>query len=393
MCNYARNCIPQPGTTVKLDAISDRLMFRLQYRNFGTHQTLVTNHTVDVGSDHAGVRWYELRKTTGNWAVQQQGTFAPDAAHRWMGSIAMNGAGDIAVGYSVSSSSIYPSIRTTGRLATDAAGVMTQGETTIINGGGSQTHSASRWGDYSTMSVDPVDDCTFWFTTEYIQTTGSAPWQTRIASVKLRDCGPAVDNPPTVSISSPAEGATVSGTVPIVASAADDNGVAQVEFFVDTVSIGTDTNGADGWSISWNTATKSDGPHTLGAIATDTIGQTTLSVSRNVTVNNTTPMEMHVGAISATAANVNTKFWRATATITVHDAGHAALGGVVVTGAWNTVAGTCTTDANGVCTITSGNLNRKNVASAQFTVTSLAKTGYTYKAGANEATSVTVLLP
>ena len=126
MCNYARNCIPQPGTTVKLDAISDRLMYRLQYRNFGTHQTLVTNHTVDVGSDHAGVRWYELRKTTGNWAVQQQGTFAPDAAHRWMGSVAMNGAGDMALGYSVSSSSIYPSIRATGRLATDAAGTMTR---------------------------------------------------------------------------------------------------------------------------------------------------------------------------------------------------------------------------------------------------------------------------
>ena len=395
MCNYARNCIPQPGTTVKLDAISDRLMYRLQYRNFGSYQTLVTNHTVDVGSDHAGVRWYELRKTTGNWAVQQQGTFAPDAAHRWMGSVAMNGAGDMALGYSVASSSIYPSIRTTGRLATDAAGTMTQGETTIINGAGSQTHTASRWGDYSTMAVDPVDDCTFWFTTEYIQTTGSAPWRTRIASVKLRDCGTPVDTPPTVAITSPAQGATVSGTVTVTADATDDHGVTQVEFFVDQTSLGVDTNGGDGWSASWNTTTTGDGSHTVSATATDTIGQTG-SDSHTVTVSNAPPQPMHVGALTGQGTIVNKNYWNAVVTITAHDGSHAVLGGVTVTGNWTGGStASCITAANGACTVTRTNLSRKTAAgaSATFNVNGMAKTGYIYSGPHDVSTSITVSRP
>lgn len=180
----SRNNIPQPGTSRCLDALSSRLLFRLQYRNFGTYQTLVTNHTINVASsgNHAGVRWYELRNTGSGWSIFQQGTYVPDDDNRWMGSIAMDGYGNIALGYSVSSSTVYPSIRYTGRMAGDPAGQMTIPEQTIINGTGSQTHSASRWGDYSMMAVDPIDDATFWFTTEYIQTTGSAPWKTRIAS-------------------------------------------------------------------------------------------------------------------------------------------------------------------------------------------------------------------
>lgn len=197
LCNYSRSCIPQRGTTVKVDAISDRLMYRLQYRNFGTHQTLMLNHSVDVsGGDRAGIRWYELRNTGGPWSIYQQGSFSPTTDHRWMGSIAMNESGDVGLGYSISSSSIYPSIRATGRLAGDPLGEMTQGEITIRDGSGYQTHSASRWGDYSALSVDPVDDCTFWYTQEYYAVAGSAPWQTRIGSFKLRDCG-APPSPPT----------------------------------------------------------------------------------------------------------------------------------------------------------------------------------------------------
>jgi hypothetical protein len=189
MCNFSRNCIPQPGG-IAVDAISDRLMYRLQYRNFGTHQTLVTNHTVDVnGANRAGVRWYELRNSGSGWTIFQQGTYTPDANHRWMGSIAMNSIGDIGLGYSVSSTSVFPSIRYTGRLDGDASGQMTQGEGTIIAGGGVQQHSTGRWGDYSMMGVDPVDDCTFWFTQEYYAVTGVAPWQTRVGSFKIRECG------------------------------------------------------------------------------------------------------------------------------------------------------------------------------------------------------------
>jgi hypothetical protein len=191
LCGYDRNCIPQPGG-VNVDAISDRPMYRLQYRNFGSDQTpdqvLVTNHTVDVGSDHAGVRWYELRNTGSGWSINQQGTYAPDSDHRWMGSVAMNGAGDIGLGYSVASTTTYPSIRFTGRLNSDTLGQMTQGEGTIVNGGGSQSHSSGRWGDYSMMSVDPVDDCTFWYTQEYYPVNSSAGWKTRIGSFKLAEC-------------------------------------------------------------------------------------------------------------------------------------------------------------------------------------------------------------
>jgi hypothetical protein len=189
MCAGSRNCIPQQGTTIKLDAISDRLMYRLQYRNFGAYQTILANQTVDVnGANRAGIRWYELRNSGGGWTIYQQGTFSPDAIHRWMGSIAMDASGNIGLGYSASSSTMFPAIRYTGRLAGDALGTLTQGEGTIINGSGAQTHVASRWGDYSMLALDP-DGCTFWYTNEYVQTTGSAPWRTRIGSFQLPGCG------------------------------------------------------------------------------------------------------------------------------------------------------------------------------------------------------------
>ena len=187
--------IPQPGTAVELDSLSDRLMMHLWYRNFGTHESLVTNHTVNVGGipDHAGIRWYEVRggaidTTFADAVLHQQGTYAPDGEHRWMGSIAQDHAGNIALGYSVSSGSVSPAIRYAGRLAGDPVDTLPQAEAEIIAGGGSQTHTSARWGDYSAMSVDPVDDCTFWYTQEYIAVTGSAPWRTRIASFRFPNC-------------------------------------------------------------------------------------------------------------------------------------------------------------------------------------------------------------
>jgi hypothetical protein len=185
-----RDCIPQPNTTEKLDALNDRLMYRLQYRNFGTHETFVTNHTVDVdGTNHAGVRWYEIRRTNNAFSLHQAGTFAPDAHHRWMASAAMDRDGGIGVAYNVSSGTVFPSVRYTGRLAGSDPGVLDQGEADIIGGAGSQTHTASRWGDYSNVSVDPVDGCTFWATLEYMPSTSSAAWRTRVAAFKLPGCG------------------------------------------------------------------------------------------------------------------------------------------------------------------------------------------------------------
>ena len=186
----SRSCIPQPDTSQGLDSIGDRLMFRLAYRNFGDHESLVVNHTVWAdGTDRAGVRWYEIRDPGGTPVIYQQGTYAPaDGNYRWMGSIAMDHVGNMAMGYSVSSSTVYPSIRYTGRLAGDPLGTMPQAEAEIIAGSGYQSSSYARWGDYSDITVDPVDDCTFWFTTEYIETSGDRPWQTRIASFKFPGC-------------------------------------------------------------------------------------------------------------------------------------------------------------------------------------------------------------
>jgi hypothetical protein len=177
--------IPQMGTSVLLEAIGDRLMYRLQYRKFNGYQTMVVNHSVTASAGVAGVRWYELRQTTGAWSIYQQSTYAPDGHSRWMGSIAMDTAGSIALGYSVSSSTLYPSIRVTGRLKTDPLNVMTMAEKIIMAGGGSQTGSwsgRSRWGDYSGMSVDPANPTTFWYTTEYYASTGTSNWLTRIGS-------------------------------------------------------------------------------------------------------------------------------------------------------------------------------------------------------------------
>ena len=204
-----RNCIPQvdadpnadyslpgmPDVGDYLDSIGDRLMYRLAYRNFGDHESLVLNHTVNagpgdtfIGNGHAGIRWYELRAPNGTPTVYQQSTFAPDAAHRWMGSIAMDGAGDIALAYSKSSAMTHPAIGYAARQASDPLNQMTLAEGTIIQGTGSQTGTGRRWGDYSSMSVDP-NGCTFWYTQEYYAATGSFNWATRIGSFTLPRCG------------------------------------------------------------------------------------------------------------------------------------------------------------------------------------------------------------
>jgi len=189
LCNYSRNCIPQPDTAEKLDPLSNRLMYRLQYRNFGAYQTLVANHTVDIdGTDHAGIRWYELRNSGTRWLINQQGTYAgdaPDSNHRWSGSIAMDAAGNMALGYSVSGPDTYPSIRCVGRMATDPPGTLHGGETVLMEGHGSQTNSSHRWGGYSSMSVDPTND-DFWYVQEYYAATSSLEWQTRVSSFDLQ---------------------------------------------------------------------------------------------------------------------------------------------------------------------------------------------------------------
>ncbi|MGE5424142.1 MAG: BACON domain-containing protein, partial [Syntrophothermus sp.] len=178
------NNITQKGTSQKVDGIPQVIMNVPQYRNFGTYQTIVCCHTVDVdATNHAGIRWYELRRSgTNPWTLRQSGTYAPDALNRWMGCIMLNNFSNLALAYSVSSTDEYPGIRFCGQSAaaySSASGVMDIMEDTIHVGTNSQT-SANRWGDYAQVSVDPSDDKTFWFTTEYIGSGGSR--KTKIAS-------------------------------------------------------------------------------------------------------------------------------------------------------------------------------------------------------------------
>jgi hypothetical protein len=191
LCPATRACVPQLGGTAadRLDAIGDRLMYRLAYRNIGGVESLVGNHTVSATAV-AGIRWFELRGVTaGPVTVFQESTYQPDTTWRWMGSAAMDNQGNLALGFSASDATINPQIRYAGRLVTDPANSLAQGEATLFAGTGSQIGTGNRWGDYSDMTVDPSDDCTFWYTQEYYNTPNAAfAWRTRIGNFKYAVC-------------------------------------------------------------------------------------------------------------------------------------------------------------------------------------------------------------
>jgi hypothetical protein len=188
ICNRSQTvaCIPEPPPGQKVDALSDRLMYRLAYRNFGDHEALVANHTV-AGGPLAGVRWYEIRNPSRAPSVFQQGTVVTQDVNFWMASIAMDKAGDVALGFSASSDSLDPSVEIVGRTPADPVGDMT-GPVTVAIGTGVQQASFHRWGDYSSMAVDPQDGCTLWYTQEYYLASGSFNWSTRITSFKFNSC-------------------------------------------------------------------------------------------------------------------------------------------------------------------------------------------------------------
>ena len=274
---YSGKCIPQLGTGVLLDVLGDRLMYRLQYRNFGGHQSMVTNHTVNAnGSGLGGIRWYELRNSGSGWAIYQQGTYSPDATNRWMGSVAMNGNGDIALGYSVSDATIYPAIRYTGRFASDPLGQMTFIEQTIKNSTGYQSGSAARWGDYSMMSVDPTDDETFWYTTEYIGTSGSRNWKTRIASFKFDPIAPVA-------------GFTVNNTLPCLNETSlftdQSSGLATSWSWTVTPATHVFVDGTTNTSQNPHIQFTALGTYTVALTATNTQGSNTLTKTNYITVN------------------------------------------------------------------------------------------------------------
>jgi hypothetical protein len=305
-------CIPQAGTTQQLDSLADRLMYRLAYRNFGDHEALVVNHSVTAGSS-VGVRWYELRPDAShNLSVFQQGTYAPDSSYRWMGSIAQDQAGNMALGFSVSSSSIHPQIHYTGRLAADPAGQMTQGEGTIINGAGSQTGSKlSRWGDYSSVSIDPSDECTFFYTQEYIPANGAFNWRTRIASFRFPGCvtPPANDfsisaNPTSLTL---LQGANGTSTI----STAVTNGSAQtVNLTVSGVPTGatatvepTSITAGGASTLTVNAGTAAPGTYTLTVTGTGTSATHSVTVGLTVTASTIVNGGFETGSLSGWTAS------------------------------------------------------------------------------------------
>lgn len=262
------SCVPQTGTTNVLDALGDRMMYRVAYRNFGTYESLVLNHTVATSastSANLGIRWYEVRNPNGTPMLYQQGTYAPDSSYRWLGSIAQDQVGNMALGFSISSSSTHPGIAYTGRLATDALGTMTQGENTLVTGAGSQT-TVDRWGDYSMMSVDPVDDCTFWFTSEYIPSVGDFNWRTRVGSFKFSNC-PGVTNDFSVTVSPRLQTIQAGTTATYTVTTAVKSGTAQ------SIAL-TATNLPAGVTASFNPTTV-----TAGGSSTLTLTTTTSTAS------------------------------------------------------------------------------------------------------------------
>lgn len=281
-CPGTEDCIPQPATTQLLDSLGDRLMYRLAYRNLGDHESIVANHTVVAPtSGMTGVRWYEVRDPNGTPTIYQQGTFAPDADNRWMASIAMDQAGNIGVGYSVSGSATFPSVRYTGREVGDALGSL-QNETLLVSGGGSQT-GFNRWGDYSAMRVDPVDDCVFWYTQEYQAITQTGNWNTRIGSFKFPSCGQSSPAATTTTLASSLPTSTFGQSVTFTATVSPSAATGAVQFFDGANLLGTAA--LSGGTASLTTSTLALGAHDISASYggdTQFTGSTSSSLTQTV---------------------------------------------------------------------------------------------------------------
>jgi hypothetical protein len=345
-----------------VDSLGDRLMFSLQYRNFSTYESLWVNHTVASGGV-TGVRWYELRSPGSTPVLYQQGTYQPDSTYRWMGSLAVDKQGNMAVGYSVSSTTVKPSIRYAGRLVTDPLGTLPQGEASIIAGTGVQLNGVGRWGDYSKMTVDPVDDCTFWYTNEYYQVNSDRNWQTYIGSFKFPGCvcDPVHDAAFTWSPTSPFVGdlvtfnATAGGTEPI--------GYAW-----------TFGDGGIGSGASATHTYTAAGDYSVTMTASNGCGQQVVQHSITVQPSGT----LHLYRMKMNGAVARPPYYKVVTSGIIHNGTHARTVGVTVTGTYTYPDG-----STEVKTTTSDSLGRfkfpvkkAQCGLYQCDVTSLSKAGY-----------------
>ena len=299
-CGGFSACIPQRGVTDKLDSLGDRLMFRLAYRNFSDHQAWLVSHSVTAGSS-TGMRWYEFRapENSTSLSVYQQGTYAPDSNYRWMGSIAMDQSQDIALAYSVSSSTLFPSISYTGRVATDPLGTM-QSEASIVSGTGSQSDTSNRWGDYTSMVIDGGDDCTFWYTAEYYTSTASFNWSTRLASLKFPNCGGS--GQPDFSISA----SPTSVTVPQGGQGGSTITTSALNGFNNAIAL-TSSGVPTGTTVAFNPATI-PAPGSDTSAMTINVGNTTTPGTYPITVTGNGGGVQHSTTVNLTVTGVNPDF-------------------------------------------------------------------------------------
>ncbi|HXD83110.1 MAG TPA: hypothetical protein VN599_01640 [Rudaea sp.] len=361
-------CVTQPGTTTNLDSLADRMMFRLAYRNFGDHEALVASHSVTAGTK-GGVRWYELRNPGGTPTVYQASTFAPDTTtYRWMPSIAMDGAGDIALGFSASTGTaptVNPSVRYTGRAVADALNSM-QAEVNVYTGSGVQTTyvnskhrtvALTRWGDYSAMTIDPVDDCTFWYTNEYIPSNGTFNWKTRITSFKFPGCGGTKQNQ-TITFPNPGPLTySPSGTFALTATASSGLTVTYTSTTpsVCSVSASTGTMLAAG-TCTINADQAGNAAYNAAPTVTDNI--TINKANQTITYTSTAPGSATVaGATYTVTATGGASGNTVTFAIDASASSVCTISGSTVS---FTGAGTCTIDAN-----QAGNTNYNAATQAQ----------------------------
>ncbi len=246
-----RDCVPQGNASQKVDDIDFRTMHRLAYRNMGGVQSMVTSMTVGAGG-RAGVWWGEFRNTGSGWTKRQDGVYSPTSAeHRWMPSAAQDTNGNVMLGYSISNATtMFPSVSYAGRLANDPLGTIGD-EKSLVVGAAAQT-GGNRWGDYSMMSIDPTDDCTFWYTQEYVAVGGSFQWQTYIGKMKFPTCSSGPSGMINGYVKSTAGGVIAGATVQIGSYSTTTNASG---FYQITVPVGTYDVTASKFGFSPNTVT------------------------------------------------------------------------------------------------------------------------------------------
>lgn len=400
-----RDCIPQPTAgTNTVDALSNRPMMQLKFRDFASDQRMVFNQTIDVSgsipnslnftpaNEVAGKRWYELQKTGANWVIRQQGTYAPQPSgataenqllHRWMGSAAMDKHGNIAMGYSITNADpanpVFPGIRYTGRRFDDPLGMMPQGEQVIANGANAQTQGlGARWGDYSTLSVDPVDDCTLWYTTHLAGAGGAGARPTQIASFRFDTCGTDLAIQKSASPSPATAGGQLIYTVTVTNNGPDDaSGVTVVDTLPTGVTYVTDTDSCVQGPVG--TLTCSLGNLAAGASASFEIK---VLVSAGLTATSGPTTITNTASVSADQQDVNPSNNTASVTTIVEERAD-----LRITKVCKPDTGPAAAGDSGICTIVVDNLGLSDARNVVVTDTHVSNGAFTITSATFVSTS------